>query len=72
MASLTPAQRAGKGVNRVGSLEVGKQADMLVLTDKLEVRASFFPGKKMIPYGRVIPPQITGFRQGRSGLHSKE
>jgi N-acetylglucosamine-6-phosphate deacetylase len=43
MASLTPAERAGVQ-RRVGSLEVGKHADMLVLDADLHVRRVFLGG----------------------------
>jgi len=43
MASLTPAERAGVAQS-VGSLEVGKRADVLVLSEELEVRATFVGG----------------------------
>jgi len=45
MASLTPAERAGVG-GRVGSLEVGKRADVLVLSKKLDMRRVFVRGKE--------------------------
>jgi N-acetylglucosamine-6-phosphate deacetylase len=45
MASLTPAERAGVG-GRVGSLEVGKRADVLVLSKKLDVRRVFVHGRE--------------------------
>lgn len=43
MASLTPAERAGMD-GLTGSLEPGKQADILVLTDTLEVERVFLGG----------------------------
>jgi N-acetylglucosamine-6-phosphate deacetylase len=43
MASLTPAQRVGMD-DRTGSLEPGKLADILVLTDALEVDRVFLAG----------------------------
>jgi N-acetylglucosamine-6-phosphate deacetylase len=43
MSSLTPAQRVGMA-DRVGSLEPGKVADILVLTDTLEVDRVFLAG----------------------------
>jgi N-acetylglucosamine-6-phosphate deacetylase len=45
MASLTPAQRAGMG-DRTGSLEAGKAADILALTEALEVERVFIGGKE--------------------------
>jgi N-acetylglucosamine-6-phosphate deacetylase len=44
MASLTPAERAGVA-DEVGSLEVGKRADVLVLNRKLEVKRVFIGGE---------------------------
>lgn len=46
MASLTPAERAGVG-SRVGSLEVGKRADVLVLSKGLDVRRVFVRGREV-------------------------
>lgn len=43
MASLTPAERVGLG-GQIGSLEVGKQADVLVLSQRLRVRRVFVGG----------------------------
>lgn len=43
MASLTPAERTGMGKN-CGSLEKGKQADVLVLNRRLEVQRTFIGG----------------------------
>jgi N-acetylglucosamine-6-phosphate deacetylase len=43
MASLTPAQRAGMD-DRIGSLESGKLADVLVLGETLEVERVFVAG----------------------------
>jgi len=43
MGSLTPAERAGVA-DDVGSLEVGKLADVLVLNKKLEVQRVFVDG----------------------------
>ncbi len=45
MASLTPAQRVGMG-DRTGSLECGKAADILVLTEALEVERVFMGGEE--------------------------
>jgi N-acetylglucosamine-6-phosphate deacetylase len=45
MASLTPAERAGVA-KQVGSLEVGKRADVLLLNRRLQVRAVFLGGKR--------------------------
>jgi N-acetylglucosamine-6-phosphate deacetylase len=46
MASLTPAQRAGVA-NEVGSLAVGKQADVVVLDGQLKVRRVFVGGTEI-------------------------
>jgi N-acetylglucosamine-6-phosphate deacetylase len=46
MASLTPAQRAGMD-NRIGSLEPGKVADILVLNDALEVERVYLAGVEL-------------------------
>jgi len=46
MASLTPAERAGVG-SRVGSLEAGKRADVLVLSKGLDVRRVFIRGREV-------------------------
>ena len=43
MASLTPAERTGIASSR-GSLEVGKVADLLVLSKKLVVQQVYFRG----------------------------
>jgi N-acetylglucosamine-6-phosphate deacetylase len=43
MASLTPAERAGVA-RSVGSLEVGKRADVLILDQKLHVKRVFLHG----------------------------
>jgi N-acetylglucosamine-6-phosphate deacetylase len=45
MASLTPAQRVGMG-DRAGSLEPGKDADILVLTEALQVERVFLAGEE--------------------------
>jgi N-acetylglucosamine-6-phosphate deacetylase len=44
MASLTPAERTGIAAE-TGSLEVGKQADLLVLNRRLEVRRVMVHGE---------------------------
>jgi N-acetylglucosamine-6-phosphate deacetylase len=46
MASLTPAERAGIGY-RTGSIEVGKQADLLVLSQNLEIQRVFIRGREV-------------------------
>lgn len=51
MASLTPAERAGVA-RRVGSLENGKLADVLVLDKKLVVKRVFIGGQE---FGRDNP-----------------
>jgi len=43
MASLTPAERTGTAAT-IGSLEVGKQADVLVLSRRLHVRRTIIAG----------------------------
>jgi N-acetylglucosamine-6-phosphate deacetylase len=45
MATLTPAERAGVA-RRVGSIEVGKLADLLVLNRRLEVERVFVGGEE--------------------------
>jgi N-acetylglucosamine-6-phosphate deacetylase len=45
MASLTPAERAGVS-RETGSLEVGKWADLLVLSPGLEVKQVFVRGQE--------------------------
>lgn len=46
MASLTPAERAGIA-KTCGSLEKGKQADVLVLSRRLEVQRTFISGVEL-------------------------
>jgi N-acetylglucosamine-6-phosphate deacetylase len=46
MASLTPAERAGIA-NRVGSLEKGKQADLVILDRALNVKRVFVRGMEV-------------------------
>jgi N-acetylglucosamine-6-phosphate deacetylase len=46
MASLTPAERVGIG-GRTGSLAVGKRADVLILSRRLEVRRVFVRGREL-------------------------
>jgi N-acetylglucosamine-6-phosphate deacetylase len=46
MASLTPAERAGLQ-RKTGSLEAGKQADVLVLNRRLQIRRVFVGGRLM-------------------------
>jgi N-acetylglucosamine-6-phosphate deacetylase len=43
LATLTPAERAGIGTE-TGSLETGKQADLLVLSRRLAVRRTIIGG----------------------------
>ncbi|UWR94788.1 amidohydrolase family protein [Phaeobacter inhibens] len=45
MASLTPAQLVGTASN-YGSLEVGKVADVILLSETLEVEDVFLGGEK--------------------------
>jgi N-acetylglucosamine-6-phosphate deacetylase len=45
MASLTPAERAGVD-SEVGSLAVGKRADVVVLDSGLSVRRVFIGGEE--------------------------
>ena len=55
MASLTPAQRVGME-HRVGSLESGKVADILVLTEDLQVNRVFLGGEEYVtPDAPAIP-----------------
>ena len=46
MASLTPAQRAGIA-DKAGSLEAGKLADVLVLTEDLKIDRVFLAGEEL-------------------------
>jgi N-acetylglucosamine-6-phosphate deacetylase len=48
MASLTPAQIAGCE-SEIGSIEVGKRADLVVLTPDLEVREVYLDGQRITP-----------------------
>lgn len=54
MASLTPAERTGNGA-RIGSLERGKAADVLVLNKRLDVKRVFVHGTERtnVAHGRV-------------------
>jgi N-acetylglucosamine-6-phosphate deacetylase len=45
MASLTPAERVGMD-DRIGSLQRGKQADIVVLSPRLKVRSVFLRGTR--------------------------
>lgn len=54
MASLTPAERAGIA-NEAGSLEVGKQADILILGPSLDVRRVFIAGEETSSPAAVAP-----------------
>jgi N-acetylglucosamine-6-phosphate deacetylase len=47
MASLTPAERVGIAGD-CGSLEIGKQADILVLDKNLEVKQVFVGGEEVV------------------------
>ena len=47
MGSLTPAERAGIG-RETGSLEIGKRADVLVLSRALEIQRVFIGGEEFI------------------------
>ena len=58
MATLTPARIAG-WEREVGSLEVGKRADLLVLDRDLNVRHSLIAGREV--------PRASGGRSRRSG-----
>ena len=48
MASLTPARVAG-WEREIGSIEVGKRADLLVLSEDLEVEEVFLDGNPLLP-----------------------
>lgn len=48
MATLTPAERAGVS-KQVGSLEVGKRADVLILNRRLSVKDVFIGGRRYSP-----------------------
>ena len=54
MASLTPAERAGVA-RKVGSLDTGKFADVLVLDRKLAVKRVFIGGEQFPARKRVKP-----------------
>ncbi len=47
MASLTPAERTGLA-DTIGSIEVGKQADLLVLNKKLSIKKVFVRGQQLV------------------------
>jgi N-acetylglucosamine-6-phosphate deacetylase len=51
MASLTPARRLGAD-DRKGSLEPGKDADLLILDDRLDVKAVYARGEAIFPLNR--------------------
>ena len=51
MASLTPAERVGMDA-RIGSLQRGKQADILVLSPRLKIRGVFLKGNRFPISGR--------------------
>jgi N-acetylglucosamine-6-phosphate deacetylase len=46
MATLTPAERTSID-SRVGSLEKGKDADLVVLTQKLKVKQVYIQGERL-------------------------
>ncbi len=46
MASLTPAKIAGRE-DEIGSIEVGKRADLLIQSSDLEIEAIFLDGKEL-------------------------
>lgn len=48
MASLTPAERTGIS-RQTGSLELGKQADVLILNSRLDVKRVFVGGEERLP-----------------------
>ena len=47
MASLTPAERTGIA-SQTGSLEIGKRADVLVLSKRLEVKRTIIGGVEVV------------------------
>ena len=47
MASLTPAERTGLG-DRIGSLEVGKSGDVVLLNRRLQVRQVYIEGQRFL------------------------
>ena len=53
MASLTPAERTGTAAT-IGSLEAGKQADVLVLSRRLRVRRTIIAGVELPAQGKPI------------------
>jgi N-acetylglucosamine-6-phosphate deacetylase len=50
MASLTPARIAGRQ-QEIGSLEVGKLADVLVLDSALGIREVYIDGRRVVACG---------------------
>jgi N-acetylglucosamine-6-phosphate deacetylase len=53
MATLTPARIAGMQ-DEIGSIAVGKRADLLVLDDNLEVRAVYLAGEPWLGYADEV------------------
>jgi N-acetylglucosamine-6-phosphate deacetylase len=47
MASLTPARIAGCH-SHIGSIEIGKRADFVVLTDRLDVQQVWISGQQVV------------------------
>jgi N-acetylglucosamine-6-phosphate deacetylase len=62
MASLTPAERVGLAAE-IGSLEVGKRADVLVLGPSLDVQRVFIGGEEF----RGAAPPVGARRARRAG-----
>ena len=48
MATLTPAERTGVA-DRVGSLQVGKSADVVVMNRRLKVKEVYIDGRRFLP-----------------------
>ncbi len=73
MATLTPAERVGMAAD-VGSIEVGKRADLLVLSTALEVQRVFLGGEEFRAHPRPRPtpatPKTTARQTARSGRMS--
>ena len=64
MASLTPAERVGMD-GEIGSLEVGKRADVLLLSPSLDVRRVFFGGEEF------RSPAKTGVERRVAAVHPR-
>jgi N-acetylglucosamine-6-phosphate deacetylase len=63
MGSLTPAQRVGMHSD-IGSLESGKRADILCLSDQLEVKRVFIGGREFT--SEQMPPASAAHFAGQA------